>query len=135
LHFPKEFQGIFCCFWFFCHMLNPIMGNRFFLFKGMNGDRGLVFGCQKNNFWWLFISMVGIKCNNSKVKVLKVFVFLSHTCVNFNHFHFFYIWQKSLPTYLMFLLFHVMLNFNDGGSFNFFFIFKVLTFPVLHISN
>jgi hypothetical protein len=53
----------------------------------------LVFGCQKNDFLWLLMSMVGIKYNNSKIKVLKVCVFLSHICVNFNHFHFFYIWQ------------------------------------------
>lgn len=78
----------------------------------------LVFGCQKNNFLWLFMSMVGIKYNNSKIRVLKVCVFLSHICVNFNHFHFF-TFGKLLPTYLMFLFFHAMLNFNDGGSFNF----------------
>jgi hypothetical protein len=24
----------------FCRMLNPIMGNQLFLFRGMNGDRG-----------------------------------------------------------------------------------------------
>jgi hypothetical protein len=42
-----------------------------------------VFGCQKNIFLWLFMSMVGIKCNNFKIRVLEVCVFLSHICVNF----------------------------------------------------
>jgi hypothetical protein len=64
--------------------------------------RILIFDYQKNKFLWLFMSMVGIKCNNSKVRILKVCVFLSHTCVNFNHFQFFYIWQTIANIFYVF---------------------------------
>jgi hypothetical protein len=49
--FPNGISRYFTLLLIFCHMLNPIMGNRLFLFRGMNDDRGFCVWLSKEYFF------------------------------------------------------------------------------------